>query len=165
MNIHHVYPQSRIGAFWDVVQNGFIVHEWNEIRVFEKKHVCLNILFETCTKVRNIGVTISRTPQEICKQIELWEGVASGKIDFDKLNAVQLVAWAEIFGMIDTIQDAVDLIKKEWDIQSKWQNICQELSTLKVRKFDVGWFVRNHELKLAIATVSARYRKDLSSDK
>jgi hypothetical protein len=165
LNTHHIYPQSRIGASWDIVSNGFITQEWNELRVLERKHVCLNILFELVIKIKGVTVTISRTPQEICKQIELW-GDASGKIDLGQLNAIQIVAWSELFGRIDNVKEAIDLIKKEWDIQ-KWQSICKELSMLRVRKSGPYWFVRNHELKLAVATVSARYRKikESGSDK
>ena len=160
LNLHHIYPQSRIGAFWEITGKGLVTNKWNELRVFERKHVCLNILFETVIKVEGVTATVSRTPQEICKQIELW-GNVSGKIGFGKLGAVQLVAWSELFGRIENVKDAIDLIKKDWDIQPKWQNICPELSLLKVRKCGQYWFVRNHELKLAVATVSARYRKEI----
>jgi len=161
LNIHHIYPQSRIGASWEITRRGLITNEWNELRALERKHVCLNVLFEVVIKIQSVTTaTISRTPQEICKQIELW-GNASGKINFGDLSAVQLVAWSELFGRIENVKDAIDLIKKDWDIQPKWQNICQELSLLKVRKCGQYWFVRNHELKLAVATVSARYRKEI----
>jgi len=161
LNIHHIYPQSRAGVSWEIAEKGFIIHRWNELRVSERKHVCFNVLFEMLIQAEGVNFTVSRTPQEACKQIEMW-GDASGKIDFNKINPVQIVAWAELFGLVDTVKDAIDLIKREWDIQPKWQNVCKELFMLKVRRCERNpyWFVRNHELKLAISIASARYRKE-----